>query len=139
AATSTLATTHFVTAAGNRQLIEEDGGTLATLDWTDDAGEPLRVLERFTLMSAQRASAFYKRCPQPLSSCVPEQEQLWARTVSTATGETLEEVLLAPAGRDSTIVEAAMLDIPSYPPGVLTLVQQHSDAGANAYLRLALA
>src|SRR5262249_50757809 len=109
ASTSTLATASFIVAAHNRQLFRDDGGLVGTFDWTDDAGQPLRVLERFTLMSGQRATAFYKLCPHPLTSCAPEQEQLWLRSVSTSTGQIVEEALLAQNGADSTIVEAALL------------------------------
>ncbi len=64
AATFTLATTELSGVVGNRQLFDPDAGLVATFDWTDDAGEPLRVQERFSLMSAQRSVIFYKACPQ---------------------------------------------------------------------------
>jgi hypothetical protein len=138
AATNTLATTTFEGFVGNRQLFGSDAGLITTLDWTDDAGEPLRVVERFSLMSQQRASAFYKACPQPLMSCAPEDEQLWVRSISMQTGEVLEEDLLAQSGNVSTLVEAALLDLGGFPPGVLAVVQLHGDAGDSASLRLAL-
>jgi hypothetical protein len=139
AATATLATTNFFAGVHNRQLVrQDDAGIIATLDWTDDAGQPLRVLERFSLMSGLRTSAFYKLCPHPLMSCLPEQEELWLRSVSTVTGQIVEDARLAKNGADSAVVEAALLDLAGFPPGVLTLVQLHTDAGPNAWLRLAL-
>jgi hypothetical protein len=139
AATATLATATFEAVPGNRQLFADDAGVIATFDWTDDAGEPLQVLERFTLMSTQRTSIFYKLCPQPLMSCNPGDEELWVRSFSMQTGDIVDDVRLAQSGSTSSVVEAALLDLTPFPPGVLTLVQLHSDAGDSAVLRLALA
>lgn len=134
AATLTLAATQGVAFAGNTYL--SDAGFLHAQNWVDDAGIPLRVQERFTLLAQNRAVVFYRTCTRPLISCLPEDEELRLRAVSLLTGEVLDDARVAPPQLDARVVEASLLDLTGFPPGVAAVVQLRRDAGANALLQL---
>ncbi len=141
AVTTTLATAGGVALAGSSQFVASapDAGVIPSPSWLDDAGVPLRVQERITLMARDRAAVFYRQCPSPLMSCAPQDEQLRVRIFASRTGQVVDDSAVSPPRFDARVVEAAMIDLPGYPLGVVSLVQLHSDAGiASAYLQIAI-
>jgi len=138
-ATGTLATASGYALVGSTQFIGSapDAGLIASPGWLDDAGQPLRVHERFNLLSQGRAVVFYGRCPAPLMSCAPEDDQLRMRAFRLETGEVLDDAAIGPPRFAARVVEASMIELAGFPPAVAALVQLHADAGiASAYLQL---
>jgi hypothetical protein len=125
---------------GNSQFVatSNDGGLLTSVSWLDDAGQPLRVESRFSLMAQGRAVVFFKQCPTPMSSCLAEDQQLRMRTFNANTGEMLSDFPVAPPRTLAQVVEASMLEVPGFPPGVAALVRLDLDGGAQTYLELSV-
>ncbi|MBK7862037.1 MAG: hypothetical protein IPJ65_26140 [Archangiaceae bacterium] len=138
--TDTLATGGGFAFGGATQFVASapDAGLIPAVGWLDDAGQPLRVQERFSLVSQQRAFVFYRQCPSPLMSCGAEDDELWLRQLELATGNVLDDARLSPPFRDARVVEASLLELSGYPPGVMSLIQLHRDGGAAAYLQLSV-
>ncbi|MBL8956042.1 MAG: hypothetical protein JNK82_35030, partial [Myxococcaceae bacterium] len=138
-ATDTLATASGFAVTGSTQFIASasDGGLVASPAWLDDAGQPLRVHERFNLAAQGRAIVFYGQCPVPMMSCPREDDQLRLRAFSMATGGVDDDVAIGPPRFAAQVVEATTLELPGFDPAVAALVQLHSDSGvASAYLQL---
>jgi hypothetical protein len=135
--TTTLATGGGFAFAGSTQFVASagDGGLIMSPGWLDDAGQPLRVQERVSLVSRDRAFVFYRQCPAPMS-CPAQDEELHLRELALATGEVLDDARVSPPFRDARVVEASLLDLTGFPPGVAALIQLHLDGGAAAYLQL---
>jgi hypothetical protein len=135
--TTTLATGGGFAFVGSTQFIASayDGGVIMNPSWLDDAGQPLKVQERMSLVSSERAFVFYRHCTAPIS-CPADDEELRLRELSLSTGEVLDDARLSPSFGDPRVVEATLLELAGYPPGVAALIQLHRDGGAAAYLQL---
>lgn len=136
--TQTLATGSGYAFAGSTQFVGSaaDAGLIISPSWLDDAGMPLRVQERFSLLSRERAFVFYRQCPASMMSCVAEDEQLRLRSLELSTGAVVDDAPVSPPRFDARVVEASLLDLVGFPPGVAALIQLHRDGGASAYLEL---
>lgn len=141
ALTTTLATSGGYAFAGSTQFIASasDAGLIVSPSWLDDAGQPLRVQDRVSLLSRDRAVVFYRQCPFAMMSCAPAEEQLRIRMLSLSTGDLLDDAPVSPPRFDARVVEASLLELVGFPPGVASLVQLHGDGGvASAYLHITI-
>jgi hypothetical protein len=125
---------------GGRQQLTwlPDGGVEARdLSWTSPAGVLQEALPRGVLASPDSVVAFARRCPAPLTSCLPAAEETWARVTDSSTGLARWEARVLPADAGGRLEEVAL--IAGARGAFAALVQADfaaQDAGAGAFLQL---
>lgn len=112
--------------AGPEHVLLTDGG-LVHLAF--DAGE--RGLEP-ALAGGGAGVAFFRQCPEPLSSCLAGDEALWVHAFSLDDGRVLWRAAVAPKAELARVVDAELLVQGA--GSVLTVSNQRDDAGGHAYL-----
>jgi hypothetical protein len=89
------------------------------------------------LASPDSVVAFARRCPAPLTSCLPAAEETWARVTDSSTGLARWEARVLPADAGGRLEEVAL--IAGARGAFAALVQADfaaQDAGAGAFLQL---
>jgi len=126
-----LVTADSVTLAGLSQLLRplSDGGVeVISIEWTSDAGQPLDLEERPVLLGYGAGVVFYRRCPEPMTSCLEADKPMYLRAFDAFTGAVLSERQMLPAG-NATLEEAVLTGLIS--GGVATLVHGSLDDGGT--------
>ena len=137
-AANSLVTAAGISMAGVSHLLRslDDGGVeLVSLQWSSDAGEALMPDERSVLMGLGTGTVTYRRCVQPMMSCLDADKATYLRRFDALTGAFMSEVQLLPRGVAATLEESALLGL--VPGSVAIFVHGELDAGAvNAGLAI---
>ncbi|GMU59920.1 MAG: hypothetical protein AMXMBFR34_16830 [Myxococcaceae bacterium] len=126
---------------GRQELwwLSDGGADFVDLSWRSDAGVLLYAEPRAVLASTDSVVVFAWRCAQPLTSCMPVDRELWARVTDLRTGAERWEVKVLPAGIESRLEEAALVNF--MPGSVAALVKADFSSldagyGLGAYLEV---
>lgn len=129
----------FLGGAERVTWLSDGGVDREAFAWWTDAGVRLSPLPRAVLATPDSVVAFARRCAQPLTSCLPTDEETWVRVVDPRTGVLRYEAKVLPAGLDSRLEEAALVNVT--PGSVAALVEADFSSldagyGVGAYLEV---
>ncbi len=131
-AANSLLTANGVAMAGLSHLLRslDDGGVeLISLEWSTDAGVPPVPDDRSALVGFGTGVVIYRRCVDPLMSCLDADKASYLRRFDAFTGAFRSEVQLLPGGVNATFEETVLLG--GVTGSVATFVHGALDAGVT--------